>query len=828
MNKSNRKIMGWWDMGGILPALVISALSLGCSAQREGTSLPRPANAEQSGRQLLNEVIAAYAAATTYRDDAKLIVRYQLNGRPMEEHQLWAIDFERPHRLAARLYNARIQSDERQATVMVFDFDSENMDNQYLVQPAENGIPWEKLFADPVCRHFISGSTEIPFNSELNDQFLMPPSIGMLLGKPDVSWLDDPEAVERLDDAEFQGEAFQRLKLSAERRTYELWIEPQTKIVRQVILPNQLLDAALLATPEITGLRLSVQFDNATFSPQWSTSPFSTDVPDTANPVTQFVPLPEPFPSEWIGKKIPAIALTDAQGTPRPWTPSNRPAIVAWVDRQDDSIAMIRLLESLTKLPSGSLADVQLCYAELPNPNLQAPQHSDLSQFTHEMATSLPIASDVGMAEGQKLGVKFAPTALIVNASGQAQYLVSPNKSDWRQRLDAAVKRMAAGEDLAAEMRSEYNQYLDSYKTKLQQLNPFGTDEHLAGHPATHQRDALSLELRKPEWTSRELKSPGSILTLDKDRVWINEGWQSVAELRLSSRRFSVRPLPVEADVSVTTLRSNPGGPSPVIVGFGEQGLQIVVIDAQGSLLGKTPILADNRICDAQLSPRPSGDSSRIWYLDSTSTIHEIDQSATATGRKLFVEAAESFIVLPPQADENDHVQKLLVVRSDGGLTLAASDGTIQPSFTFGALKVERLCAAVSLGEAHQSENPDGLIACATALDDLGNWVALGIDRQFEVVWKQSIGSQEFDRSIQPIAMGTDTAGRRHWAVVSADNTIAIFDDDGNSVDAFRWPEEIHGMCFVVWDGMPALLITDSAAISICAFKTHSLPVGAE
>ncbi len=138
---------------GILIAVLPVLWLAGCSPaakQNDGsaTSQWRPTASVDAAPQW-QQVCSGYAAAQHYHDDGRLIMRYRLNGEPREEHQLWAIDFDRSGQLAARLFNARIQADGERATVRVFDFDSENMDNQIVVLPPLDQDLWRRSWTIP-------------------------------------------------------------------------------------------------------------------------------------------------------------------------------------------------------------------------------------------------------------------------------------------------------------------------------------------------------------------------------------------------------------------------------------------------------------------------------------------------------------------------------------------------------------------------------------------------------------------------------------------------------------------------------------------------------
>jgi len=149
------------------------------------------------------------------------------------------------------------------------------------------------------------------------------------------------------------------------------------------------------------------------------------------------------------------------------------------------------------------------------------------------------------------------------------------------------------------------------------------------------------------------------------------------------------------------------------------------------------PICADGdaRICDVRLQSSATGDrQASAWILTSDGKFCEFDVSLTHKHRELTLDAAESFVLLP--ADSTEAGDRLLVVRSDGGLTLLVADGSSQNSFTFGSLKVNRICPAPELaGELTSSLGTDRIIAYATALDERGQWVAVGINAKLEAQW---------------------------------------------------------------------------------------------
>ncbi len=866
-------------LAGALGSLVLFIFS-GCS-NRPASDGQRPVKAIDNARaaaaqKLLDEVLETYARADAYHDDARIIIRYRMNGSPMEEHQLWAVDFRRPGQMAARLFNSRIQSDQNRTTAMVFNFDSQNMDNQFLVLKSANGPPWNDMFSDPVCRHFISGSSEIPFNSRLPTELNLPPTIGMLLGNPTVQWLQQPDRVELLDDAQANGKTFRRIRLEHNRRLFELWIDSQSRLIEQAILPNQFLDDALLVSPEITDLRLTVQFVAATFAPDWTTNPFSTELPESANPVSHFVPLPEAFPSEFIGKSLSPISVTAESGLETTWSPASTTTVLAWVDRQDTSLELIRSLDELVSKSRDKPLRVQLCYVEFADPNPQSQRPIDLPQFIRDGHIRLPIVADVGLAAGEKLGVKFAPTVLILDDSGVVQFFRSLSDDKWQTELPAAIIRVQDGDNLASEMRAEYAKFIDEYHNNLLKFNPLALDNDPTTKPVSHHRLASPRKLEPPLWQFNDAKLPGNILSqtesslspdsgeesqtsslapasgervrvrgrLDANRLLINDGWQTVIELDPQTQTAHRHQLELDPEMSVTTLRPFRNDKAIRVAAFSEMGRQVLIVNDDWKTVGSFTSEPDSQVRDVQVSDHDSDGACEFWLLETKSFprptlqgsaksfplprlrgrgqgegeidnsdtfLTQYDETLTKQLDQIKIESAESFIAISSPSPPNSW--RFLVVRSDGSIVAISSDLRPQTPITIGQLKIRRL---------FPSPAPN-LLACAVALNEHGQWQALGINGQLEIAWTQPIGPQEFDRQIQPIAALVLEPTHALFAFAASDNTITILSADGDPIDSLQWPTPIQGIAIIEREGAPILIVSDSTQITATSVETATV-----
>jgi DNA/RNA-binding domain of Phe-tRNA-synthetase-like protein len=780
----------------------------GCQRDSADSSPAAPTAATQNeaaARTLLAEVIAAYQKADRYHDDARIVVRYRMNGQPMEEHQLWAVDFQRPDRLAARLFNARLQSDGERTTVMVFDFESQNMDNQYWVHRTADGSLWPALFDDPVCRHFVSGSAEIPFQSRLPLDLNLPPTIGLLTRQPEVAWLARPEQVDWLPDANAGGRAYRRVQIEHERRRYELWIDPDTRMIARAVLPNQFLDEQLLIATEITDLRLEVQFVGGTFDPQWAQSPFHTDLPAGANPVSRFVPLPEPFPSEAIGHKLPPLEVTAESGEIARWSPTAATTVIAWVDRQDSSRELIRELEQMVATSADQPVRAQLLFVEFPDANPQIRRPLELPNFVRDNEIRLPAVSDVGFTTGKSLGIKFPPTALVVDPDGIVQFMVQMSASDWKQELRAAIERIQAGEKLSQEMRAEYSRFVDAYRENLARLNPFRDREPIAAQAVSHRALLPARAPGKATWSFSDVNQPGNLCTLPGNRLAIHDGWQTIVELDLATMKAQRRTLNLAEGMGVTCLRGSSSGPNLRIAAFAEMGSQLIVVEDAWHTRGSLLCPDGESIRDVQVADLNRDGVAEVWWLDGQANLREYDDQLKMESRRAAIPGAESFVVLEPaEGVLGEPPVRGLAVLGDGHLVPIDEALNSRPPIALGELKIRKL-ASVTAGT---------LAAVGTALDERGQWQAIGIDRRLELAWQIPLGPQDFEQAIQPIASLSSPGGKPAWAFAASDNTIAVLDDQGRVLDTIQWENGIRGIALTESADAVMLVVSDDRAVT--------------
>ena len=312
-----------WLRHLILPSLIIL---IGCNqnkiasqaekqAAQSANTVETPVADGPSASEILNQVVQKYRSSNSYQDEAVLYLNYRLHGQVMQEPQPWAVKWT-DDQLAANLFNGKILADGHLLSCYVFDIDSGNLDNQHLLIPYDDQLPIRQLFRDGIARHFVGGFSELPLDE--SDQAslpqVIPPTIALLTGHPQNSWFHDPDKAQRLPDATLEETPCFVVRSLANQMTCDCWIRKSDFALVRISLPLKLLAGEVITSPEVTDVELVANFHKATFDVPISTDVFAIQERKGSSPVRKFVPVPEVFPSELIGKTAPEFQLIVPNG----------------------------------------------------------------------------------------------------------------------------------------------------------------------------------------------------------------------------------------------------------------------------------------------------------------------------------------------------------------------------------------------------------------------------------------------------------------------------------------------------------------------------------
>ena len=468
----------------ILTCLLLSSIvmSSGCE---QSTSQNGPNSGSStvfsddlSASAIFEEVVRKYRQSDQYSDRAVLYMSYRLNGRPIQEPQPWAVAIDNEGRFSADFFNSQIRSDGKLLSCYVYDIETGNLDDQWLLIPVENQLPLSRLYDDNIAKHFVGGFADMPLD-EVNERRtppLVPPTIGLLTGQLEAGWMRSDVRLERYEDSEIDGRPCFVLRCwqSSDAEDYvDLWVDKDNSTIWQAGLPTDCLAEEVRTSPEIENLRLVARFHEATFAALPDKTRFAVKSRPNATKVTRFVKLPEPLNSELIGLDAPEFQLEAVTGervtraelsgksTALLWIGSNPTQAIESFDQLHRSLSQIAnfgVVYSNRDLATDTGNSTEL------NPQLRAISDT----------TSVPFYFDRGLQTSMKMQLKSIPGIIVIDADSKVQFALAVQGDQWPGAVEAALQRIDQGDQVGSEMLAEYQRFLDEYHKQLIHPNPEG------------------------------------------------------------------------------------------------------------------------------------------------------------------------------------------------------------------------------------------------------------------------------------------------------------------------------------------------------------------
>ena len=513
-----------------------------------------------TGDEIWGQVRAAYSTANSYHDKAVLYLSYRMNGQVIQEPQPWSFTWDRSKRFAATFFNSQIHADGRRLGCYVYDIDSANLDNQWLLIDQDEQAPLARLLDDPLARYFVGGFSELPLDEgpTASMRALLPPTVDWLNSESSWSLFESPRLIERLKDASVDERSCYHLKIHGQTMSSEVWIDRETKIVRQMTLPVELLDGAVRSAVEVSEIQFFARMHEAAFNGPLTPDEFSVSRPREASPVQQFVTLPEAFPCETIGKTLPPIQLVTPQGVvvnPMLWT--KRPTVLLWISGLIGQDMLLELDKLVCSFGPGK-ADWAIVYSdehtELPG-SFRSTLSPLLADWIKSNRIGMTLYYDAKLEASQAMRLKSMPAAVVIGADQTVQYAIGLGADKWKENLTAAVTRIVGGEKLADEMLRDYESFVSRYQRRMQLVS----SEKLLGEPTdSNSRNASPKIVARTVWSCTELSRPGNLWVdslSDTPKLFAFDGWQTIVEMDLGGHVLNRHKLAIPDGVGVSCLR---------------------------------------------------------------------------------------------------------------------------------------------------------------------------------------------------------------------------------------------------------------------------------
>jgi len=775
---------------GLLGCLTLAA---GCGrspareyhAERAKTAAEAPKQAAkstepQTADAWLDRLAAAYAGAKSYADQGEILLTYPRGDQEVSDRTSFAVQFERPGKLSAAIYQATLAIDGETLQARLDD-----LEGQTLTLPAPDPLTLEWLYQDPVLARLL---TEGLARSS--------PQLDLLLGGGSLAETRKSATSSSLvDEQTIDGRPCVGVKLSHGDGELVFWIDRESTELRRIDYPAGNLPP---------GGRLVASFSGARLNPALDPQVFKLAPLGESKPVVRFVPPPLPLPA-LLGKEPPSFTVTDLDGKEvTKESLAGKPAVLEfWFKDCPPSPERMPRLEKVYQAFKDNdrvrFLTITVDSPEVPNEQLTAK--------LGEWKVSVPTARDAQGAAAQAFNCQSFPQMFVLGADGRVQALDTVLGGELLPELPALLERLVAGEDVASDLRTKFDMHQKAFEQALTDAAPSATN---AAQPVVAEIAAASEPKRmklEPLWDNTELRFPGNIVPLTEadgsTRLFVMEGAAGVAELDAEGKIVGRHELRLPEGTLVTYLRTAQDG----------QGRRYFVGSASGQ--PQAHVFDENWQAVLSFPPLTGGSSglgdARLADLDADRKLELIVghwgdkgvQSVSLAGEPKWLNPSlrnVPGIALAQQAAGSPRVWALndrgTVVPLDGQ---GKADKEIEtPNRFFIALVASESPASVA-----------GL-----SIDQRGNLTAVGLDEEGRETWNYPLPQGTHRKPIEPIAMGPiGTDGTNAWLLAAPDGSVHLVSTAGEPIDQFALGSELTGLAAAKLNGQPALLIGTSHGV---------------
>ncbi len=758
---------------GLLAVSLAFSLLLGCQSSQP-TAEPGPReNDGVSGAEILAEVIQQYQTAESYADNAMLYLNYRIDGRLIQEPQPWSVRWSQDGGFSTRFFNSQVQFDGLRMSCFVFDIDSGNLDDQQWVTRTTRPADLDRLFLDPIGQHFLCGFSELPLDESDKSlaNSLVSPILRLCSGSQTNEWLTANTPIQRSADQVIDGVTCYVVQLTTDNGVYELFVNQQSGLIEQLIFPVNYLDQQVRSADAIVDVKLFARFHDAQLNPQIEADAFQVQRREHAKVVRQFITIPEPFPSEWIGRRLPELKFQEPDGTPFSTSGmSGKTTALFWFANDLASLKQFAQLSSSTGNPKQSFYAVY-SDAELATPGAGSSEPaSAVREAVAESSPAIRLLYDPQMSASIQLKLATVPAVLVVGPDLKLQFVQGIKEADWPQRLTAAMQRIENGEDVAHEMQVEYEKYRRQYDDQLAANDHSDVFGDVAGVDGLSKKKRAAVSFQRT-WESADFVSAGNLISR-QGKLYVLDGFQTITTLDHAGQRVAT-PIPLKLPESqgINRLRGiTTSDGKNWFAGFSMLGRSAFVFDENWELVYQYPAatVEHDGISDVQLVSHDS-DTPELWvaFVDDNG-IHQVDMISGNT------------VVATQQATKSlNGEQTNLYVSGD---------------------QVRRLrdASAVDQNLKYKMLSGDPRISIAMGTDSQNRWNVVGISPETEVLWQRRAGEQYFESHLESLAI---SANQNWLAIADAEGRVELMDFEGNLIGHHRFEQPIQG---IAWLNDPA------------------------
>lgn len=755
-----------------------------------------------SPRSTIDQCIRAYQQLKSYEDNAFVRLRYELDGKLLEDRAPFSVGWDAKGRIGFQIYSVQAgpssEPNSPRWRLRLRD-DAGLIPKQVLSRAVPSKVDFTWLLSDPLVADRLSSGLAG-----------FPPQLDLLLSeKPFSGLIDDSVALNFLPPQSIEDRACYVILVKRGSAEFILWIDQASLLLRRMRLPKTHMTEEMLADSRVSNIELIIEIADIRTETSVDWGRFAVDALPDELLVNRFVPQPPQVDTSGLGEKVPAYHLESPTGktvyNSVDQRPQRKATVLLWLaDHPTSRLAseqMQRVASALQKLnlPKGSVEFVTV-WAE-PQPA----QGSSFDSLSGDWNLPGQLALDREAMGRDLFNVLEAPTVVVVDANHRLQLRESRSNPLLDQVLPSLLARIVEGEDLATEIIAQQNLAMDRYRAELRMA---AAADALAGEqfPTATPYAPQACELR--ELARDQLPQAAvAVSSDDSHNVWVllatGELYQHpVTASGQSTLKYSTRwQMSAKAGVRIEVA---PNGHDVAQSVIGESEVQL--FNTNNSQSRTVRLGAGAKIVDLQWFTFGAANAARLAVVTRDGQLVLIDPTnrEQLSGRSS-VEPVALMTLRNPQQVVDGHV-----VLADGTIEeLQLSSDSLRSSTSSIGQKVT---AAIS----ESRESAQSLKRRLSFQPDAGPWPAWRDGTQELTLARGWLATDEpavflLDSSLlqrwhyrMPLqgqqawtsaSVAQDPrSGQPVWGISTADNTIHLLRADGLIIDHFRVAEPLIGV----------------------------------
>ena len=794
-------LAGCWGPPAAPPAPPVTT-----AAPVQPAASPKKPPAECTASEVLQQLLATYRGAKTYRDQGVVRLAFRENGLPKSEEWPVAVAFERPGKLSLAAYQATVKCDGKELRAKIADDATHDIDGQIIARPAPATLAIKDLAIDETLYNTIC--------SRLRRQ---PIQLELLLESGGlVSAFSADVACRKLSDEKLAGRDCYRIEVPSPGGQFVFWIDQADFLLRRLDYPAAALVPDLLANPAVSDVQLLADLRGAAIGGAIPPSEFMLDIPAGAKRMRSFVLPPQPPATKLLGQQPPAFSFADEKGQPIAAKDlAGKITVLVWWYRDNPNfqatlqqVALAR--QRLKDDPAVRFFAVATDAAETPS--------AALVQQLADWQAELPLARDLEAFGDKSFHIEVQPTIVVLDDKGRVQDFHAGGNPQLAEQLVAVIQRLKRGDDVAAEVLARRAAEQQDYEQLVAKGG--GDTGNLVELPeAVIRRASEPKHLRlAPLWTCSELKSPGNLLLVvaadQPPRILVFEDGRTIAEVSADGKVAARHPLDL---------------PGPAAATFGRT---VLTKDGKRLFAVSAPLAPQLFLFDEawklQLAYPPL-DQPALNVLDLA--LADVDEDGTpevlaacvngpglvavaTDGKQKWQNRILPNVVSVVASQPDDIGSWALFITGEGaagesgGILRINRFGRDEPPIAVARRSILTLTAARFSG-AKQA------LFLGLAGEASGQRLAVGLTADFKEAWNYPLPAGVHSRPIEAITSSHILPGRQgEWWLAGPDGSVHVVSEEGEFFDSFHVGAVITGLAATRLGDKPVLLIATDAGLA--------------